>query len=1095
MGYALRIAAAALALIVGAASAEARNSSSPAVNGLVDTFDSCELTTASEGFRFDDFSGGIAQETNSDAQKICDTAGTNKLITCEVDADCGSGGTCSLFDNKCSLYFAEGNPTLDARASYKLTQLPKRLAHVAINVTDSHAYPEKPIAGFQVNGGATKGCYLALTEQSRKMQSGNVVPIAYRLDVFAKDNGYYCDSGSRNPWTPCVPDANYHDTDTCAETAIGEGRCQKLPLAAISGVHGAYTEVALIQEASAGETRCRLFQDGNPAGAGTRKTGLCSVDGWGCASNAECYYNDGTEDWTGRCADWVLEQPYPLDETSVMTSSASRHRCRANTDCRTCGSDADCGGDPGSCSGGRCVCTAQTCTATTTQEPSKFFVGPADDVGGKACALGDDLGRLCSVDGDCPGGGAGSCITAKYCGGGFFVGNFCTTATQLADCGSGVICGADNRSYDIHFDTVAIPAYDATAFTDAEGQRWSYLRGVRIDPVSDGATVQWASTGCAGNRFECVDDESEIGSPPFNDGGTTNIAEGATGEKQSLNLENAAVALTDWGACSGATAEVPGTCASNSGKTCFEDADCEEALPDSVVVTAWAVARDDGEGALDGDDDNAQNKQAQWRFYDNGNEANISSGLGYATIGANHGNDFEKSIPGSLSGPTWVSAGTPWSVAYLNDLGFQLDYFESGTAGDVTVTAASAWTVVARPTPVLPRTITDQNDDGRISVGFGGDSTWSPASFHVLVMGKITQPDDVIFYTLGSMTSADATKDIDNILSGYGADSTGVTWNGPYRTSYAQRGNFCDPTIEGRCRSLDLFIPGGYGFNDLHPGSPGITAPRATGLCWDPNDPSEHGDPCECHEATGAAVSDNLGYCLANTPSFVGGESAGSTCAYSAGSAACSTYSTNPNLCGDGYSLGRCNTGTSLCTAPAYWSGKTHSCDHNADCDTPSSWCAMGCGPVPGCSGTGAVCIGPKQTSTGFALELQQFADAAAARNADADPSNNVLVVAMTQAAGSRPNTGEPDAGCWAIWGHLRDRGQSRLLQWARQRGLFWIDDNGYARANCEDGLQGNCTTDGAHKNDDGFEYTSEIIERCVENTDGPSSTYYSCGF
>jgi hypothetical protein len=85
--------------------------------------------------------------------------------------------------------------------------------------------------------------------------------------------------------------------------------------------------------------------------------------------------------------------------------------------------------------------------------------------------------------------------------------------------------------------------------------------------------------------------------------------------------------------------------------------------------------------------------------------------------------------------------------------------------------------------------------------------------------------------------------------------------------------------------------------------------------------------------------------------------------------------------------------------------------------------------------------------------------------------------------------------GCWYESFDELDSQAEAILQLAKDRGIHWIDHNGYAKEYCPNHQRGRCTIDGIHFDTEGSTFGAEIMHRCMANVTGTSGTYYDCDF
>jgi len=236
--------------------------------------------------------------------------------------------------------------------------------------------------------------------------------------------------------------------------------------------------------------------------------------------------------------------------------------------------------------------------------------------------------------------------------------------------------------------------------------------------------------------------------------------------------------------------------------------------------------------------------------------------------------------------------------------------------------------------------------------------------------------------------------------------------------------------------------------------------------------------------------------------------------------------------------------GTGTCTGGA--SAPGGGCG-SADCDAFFDWCVPACDNSPSCGG---LCFdGGTQSQSSVISSHIQMIDEADHRNLfpycvnDTDCSNNVCtdfpdiacdvtgdcpnnsacggtkiggtcvanqctgndteLIFMAQPAGNavynenKDDGQQPagDSGCWFGSFDELDSQANAIIQLAKDRGVHWIDHNGYAHENCPKHQRGRCTSDGIHYDTEGSVIAAEVLRNCMANTSGTSGTYYDCDF
>lgn len=171
----------------------------------------------------------------------------------------------------------------------------------------------------------------------------------------------------------------------------------------------------------------------------------------------------------------------------------------------------------------------------------------------------------------------------------------------------------------------------------------------------------------------------------------------------------------------------------------------------------------------------------------------------------------------------------------------------------------------------------------------------------------------------------------------------------------------------------------------------------------------------------------------------------------------------------------------------------------NVACDADVD-CASGvCGAAS--SGAGGTCDGSSQC-TGDDTFLVMVAQASG-DNADTYLTG-ACAGGVCEGSGLSCSSGadcSQDLGCW--WGahHVFNELSGRVIEMAKARKasgskIGWIDHNAYARDNCPGRLRASCTRDGIHMDDaNGVGVFSDILNKCLQNINGTSSTYYDCNF
>lgn len=980
----------------------------------------------------------------------------------------------------------------------------------------------------------TAGCYVT-AQESAEVNTG--VTDKWTASLFWENEETVCDQGSRNPFFPCTA-VDGRDPDACAETQDLEGRCLALPYAsALVDSQAPWEELLIAQNLVSGTIQCRLFHEGAEAGGDTRPSGVCAFDQWPCSDNTDCEYVDTAPDpddvYDGRCSDWVLENPYPENETLTI-SSGSKMRCRDNNDCRTCASDADCGGAVDSCDdiGGRCVCEVNTCTVPT----------PA------------------------------------------------SLATEEVWIGK--------RYESTMYSQVNHLRYDDWCQTDkGTAEDWARIRLVNGGPEADGDLAEWTNDSCNSIPFGCINDwigacDGSDSSPPgrdytrcivnadcdntnacivphgADDGATTGQSTGQAGKRNDVLFPTDLISLANHGTCDGETATTFGSCQFDSSIRCFDDTDCVESLATDVFVTAFTSARDAGELCTNdtncATDDNLEEKYVDLEIFVD-SVSNCGTGNCLASsishdVGEHASNDRVPILNGEWH--TDPGSGT-WTLAELNSLGIRF----TSVGPDTSLYVSSIGVVIpVKRTPfVKPRAIVEQGDDSEITVVWNGDSTWANGPFHTALTAKVQQPDNLCEMAAGGKKLSNIVADVDgdnlaeflDILNCEGRTSElGGSFN-----ANMLRGTSCVWGTGGSCEAADVAFVNLKG-NDLH--RTAIMFEGGGARCWNPSDAAEHGGVCECPHSS--AANDNFkGYCLAGADSYQVGYSAQSVCDPAPGvnrqqtqfydqecssepadwtTSTIDTCTTNDD-CDRVDARGRvcvsgecaCCPGTNGCAIETFeqtcdagfctgkfYTPSTTACTADIDCAIPPAWCSHGCINVAGCMGTDAVCMtNSSSTLAGVMANFALLMELVDERNNDSDVTNNVVVVWVTEQSSGPLNeekrcTTEVDtsskddnkvclvdsdcegartcvashanqsSGWNACWEHFyRDevRANQTIISMAKAWGQSWMDLDRHFRWNCPYQTQMTCTRDGRHYNNFGDDIASTLIADALENKYG----------
>ncbi len=896
-------------------------------------------------------------------------------------------------------------------------------SHVALHVdTLDNLTQDKPIYGHKMVGGG-KGCYLTATESQFEQFTQQTA--AYRLNLFFNTQAEMCDAGSRNPGTVCVADAVGRDENTCAETTEGEARCGRFPFAVATGLANQRIELRVDESHNAGQVTCGLWFDGRDVGTETRKVGTCAVDTWACATNTDCEKISGAT-YNGRCAGWVVSNPYPVDD--------SVQRCRTGgpaTDCPTCATNADCGGSANACASGRCRCDANTCNIGVVANIDTVWIGPRD---------------------------------------------------------------VDNVGFEqsrMDFDDWAAKAGSGTSVTR--------FRIRDRHPNANGTTQTCAREATCGTEYQCMDDFLDTPTDQINapDGDATRLSCQQNGDAYDLATETG-IGLATGYTCSGQTATVPGACSVGAPATsCFVNADCNEFIASDAMVALVSISLDTNEDDADGVDDNGHGKTFKSCLYD----VSVGSGTkvcGTSTrdIGARWTNLYMPDgdvVTTAPDGSTWASDGSE-----MTDLGARVEYTEtSGTNAKFTTQQIEVQ--ISRPVPVTPLVIPDVNADGFDTVCIVGDSTYADSVLEAEIKGALPEAQNLLFFAAGTKTTRDVRNDFSDMANGSADPAVipGGLHAKPLKGAACVLGNpaFCQGCdiiaigiglnsnrgFAGRLPIGQCYAPR-TGVCDTAPNPDVCSAGKIGALCTTNVDCNENGDPCICANSSGAANTNELGYCLYNysatqTIAFKGVCTPTTVAKENAGQGPCTSV----------VSLSNCEMTLETCTAGAcqgaFWSGKNGNCVDNTDCARPVRWCEYGCVNAPGCRE--GICLAHRQGRAGSVNDWHAMANIVTTRNSDASQSNNVKLVAVGQPRGAYPGSAGGDGGCWGIYEREFVVNAGRVVNFARRRSLGWIHHSHLAQLNCPDGDSGLCTRDGIHYNDAGIAVAVDAFRDCFENRKG----------
>ena len=948
--------------------------------------------------------------------------------------------------------------------------------HASFNYADATVASERLIMGNIMTDG-TVGCVVAMTPV-------NLFRTKSQLSLFFRNAVNQCDAGSRNPFTPCTldPDDPGRSLD-CAETSTGEARCGLFPYSVGSIEKNTVTQISVTEEHVGGEVTCGLWIDGRDQGSPQRAAGNCTVDNWACSTNSDCRKGKcdagvnlgqdcvqtsdcpggACEFWDGRCSNWTLTNPYPLDDTV--------QRCRTT---------ADCGGAAGSG-----TCQTQTCDISDVQSIVRTWVGPRDiQTSDGSTSDSTDLIIDDWIGSSSSGDGLRNVRLAKFW-------NIDPAPDSPSNGFTSTGCaGADQWACVDDYASSIVPDDGATYLGTSSGAG-------AVDEFKMQTNFVTLSTGtCSG------------ASPPTIAGTCSNL-----GSKTCFAASDCAETVSSSGVSLLAVVRDEGE-GSFDCTTSDTTADCDD-LNQSKELTLSIYDYSNGSascagsptdciiGTTDEVDDAFGNDyrpaaQSSFNTAPDGTawtETDLET-LGVHMLGQNSGGGSSMRVTAIL-GTAAIQQPAEVCVDVLPDVNGD-GRKTLCIAGDSTYNLSSFQAAIladlCEPDDILfmstgSRTTEDLTE--AIEGIFDGDSSNVNGYGAKALRGQTCDGGpctgcDVVAIGIGIN---------DNRVSRTGIYENGdrLAKNFCWHPGHAQHGNpcICETVNDLNTRCIDCRGSGCFRSGR----SVGSFCTRSIKHCFGgSNDEAECTGAGDCPGGT-CVFSDN---CTGDLISF--------ECYLREATCNGSNVCTGQNYWDTRY------PGTA--------------CTDNADCLVPQAHCQWGCYDVAGCDAPG-LCVGTFASKANAQQNWQTIFEEYDARNGDGDSTNDLQLVLIPQAPGAHrwlcvggtndnevctSNTdcggggecdqpflsngsAQEDVGCWRTSFEEIEANSAGVLNLAQAKGVSWIHHGRCARANCPEGNTGQCTTDGIHFDARGVNVASECFRDCFENRDGTSSYYYDCDF